>query len=42
MGGPGAKRPKPKHDGVNWVYEEEAKTGKEYVCLLLVRVCVRC
>ncbi|KAI0742679.1 P-loop containing nucleoside triphosphate hydrolase protein [Daedaleopsis nitida] len=34
MGGPGgaSKRPvvKPKPDGVNWVYEEEAKTGKEY------------
>ncbi|TBU31240.1 P-loop containing nucleoside triphosphate hydrolase protein [Dichomitus squalens] len=31
MGGRGgAKRPKAKHDGVKWVYEEEAKTGKEY------------
>ncbi|KAI0744759.1 P-loop containing nucleoside triphosphate hydrolase protein [Earliella scabrosa] len=30
MGGQGSKRPKPKHDGVKWVYDEEAKTGKEY------------
>ncbi|KAM5538879.1 hypothetical protein V8D89_007601 [Ganoderma adspersum] len=32
MGGSGsaAKRPKAKPDGVKWVYEEEAKTGKEY------------
>ncbi|KAI0717768.1 P-loop containing nucleoside triphosphate hydrolase protein [Cerioporus squamosus] len=32
MGGSGgaAKRPKKKPEGVKWVYEEEAKTGKEY------------
>ncbi|OSD03707.1 hypothetical protein PYCCODRAFT_1490777 [Trametes coccinea BRFM310] len=29
-GGSSAKRPKAKHDGVKWVYEEEAKTGRDY------------
>ena len=29
-GGGAAKRPKSKPAGVQWVYEEEAKTGKEY------------
>ncbi|RPD77013.1 hypothetical protein L226DRAFT_459287 [Lentinus tigrinus ALCF2SS1-7] len=29
-GSSSARRPKTKPDGVKWVYEEEAKTGKEY------------
>ena len=32
MGGPGGtKYPKAKSDSVKWVYDEEAKRGKEYV-----------